>query len=236
VLERAVPFTELFNFRDLGGYATTDGRTIAWRRLYRSDDLCRLRDGEHDRFTALGIRTVIDLRRPAEVAELGRIADLAGVAYHHLHLVHPPWAPYTPVDNAERAAYLIARYGEMAAAGGDAIGAALRMIADEASAPLVLHCIAGKDRTGIVSALTLALLGVDDETIATDYALSELSEVSYRARHGKEPLAVAIAPAPAILGFLDALRAEHGSIESYAKSIGVSADHIAAMQAHLLTA
>jgi hypothetical protein len=60
----------------------------------------------------------------------------------------------------------------------DGIGEALRLIADPAAAPLVFHCIAGKDRTGMISALTLSLLGVDDETIADDYTLSEAAEES----------------------------------------------------------
>ena len=89
--ERGVAFADVYNFRDLGGYRTVDGQIVAWHRLYRSDDLGRLRDDDRDRFAGLGIRTVVDLRRPNEVAELGRIPELDGVAYHHVHLAHPPW-------------------------------------------------------------------------------------------------------------------------------------------------
>jgi protein tyrosine/serine phosphatase len=230
-----VTFTDLYNFRDLGGYRNADGRTVAWRRLFRSDDLGRLAcDEDQDRFRALGIRTVVDLRRPEEVAESGRVPAFTGLAYHHLHLVHPQWDPQDSSGLAERTNFLVARYSEMAATGGDAIGEALRLIADARSAPLVVHCIAGKDRTGLVSALTLSLLGVDDEAIGADYALSETSEAAFRAARGEQPKPYMVSPAAAMTGFLDELRAGYGSIEAYAKSIGVSEDHSAAMRAHLL--
>jgi len=234
VLERALTFTDLFNFRDLGGYRTADGRTVAWQRLYRSDDLGRLAGNDQDRFVALNIRTVVDLRRPEEVAELGRVPELAGVAYHHLHLVHPHWGPQEQVDLAARTEFLAARYSEMAATGGEAIGDALRLIADGRTAPLVVHCIAGKDRTGMVCALTLSLLGVDDATIGADYALSETSEAAFRASRGESPRPYMVSPARAMTDFLGGLRAGYGSVEAYAKSIGVTPDHVAAMRAHLL--
>jgi protein tyrosine/serine phosphatase len=230
-----VTFTDLYNFRDLGGYPSADGRTVAWRRLFRSDDLGRLAcDEDRDRFRALEIRTVVDLRRPEEVDELGRVPGFAGLAYHHLHLVHPQWDPQDSADRSDRTTFLVSRYSEMAATGGDAIGDALRLIADARSAPLVVHCIAGKDRTGMVSALTLSLLGVDDETIGADYALSETSEAAFRAARGEQPKPYMISPAAAMTGFLDQLRAGYGSVEAYAKSVGVTEDHCAAMRAHLL--
>jgi protein tyrosine/serine phosphatase len=234
VLERAVTFTDLFNFRDLGGYRTADARTVAWRRLFRADDLGRLAGDDRDRFLALGIRTVVDLRRPEEVAELGRMPELIGVTYHHLYLVHPRWGQQEFVDLDDRTDFLTARYSEMAAAGGEAIGDALRLIADAGSAPLVVHCIAGKDRTGMVSALTLSLLGVDDATIGADYALSEVSEAAFRTSRGEPSRPYMVAPARAMIDFLEGLRAGYGSIEAYAKSVGVTADHLAAMRAHLL--
>ena len=232
--DRRVTFQELFNFRDLGGYPTADGQQVAWRRLYRSDNLGRLSGQDAAQFTALGIRTVVDLRRPSELTEHGRLPDLAGVAYHHLHLIHPAWERSPEDDLPARTAYLIDRYTEMAAAGGDAIGDALRLIAQSSSAPLVFHCMAGKDRTGIVAALTLALLGVDDATVAADYALSEAPDEAYRMRHALNPAPYVVVPAAVMTGFLGALRDGHGSIEGYVKSLGVTADDIAAMRDHLL--
>lgn len=229
-------FSILFNFRDLGGYATVDGRTVARGRIFRSDDLCRLAGADDDlaAFEALGIRTVVDLRRPTEVAQFGRVPVLDGLTYHHVHLVHPLW-PQAPVADVEaRVDFLLTRYGEMAVASAEGIGTALRLIADSKTAPLVVHCIAGKDRTGIVSALTLSLLGVDDETVAEDYALSEPGVAAFHAWNGTPGPVVASTPPQVMLRFLAALRAGHGSIEDYARSLGVTDDHLAELRGHML--
>lgn len=235
MFDRAIPFVQVFNFRDLGGYPTRDGRRVAWRRLFRSDDLSRLTAEDADRFATLGIRTVIDLRRPTEIAELGRIPDFPGIDYRHIHLVHQLWPPSEHTEAAGRAAYLLERYREMSVEAGDGIGAALCLLAEADAAPLVVHCIAGKDRTGIVAALTLYLLGVDEETIARDYALSESADAAIRAALGREPSRLPASPAASMHGLLTDLRERHGSVEGYVKSIGVTDDHIAALRAHLLT-
>ena len=70
--ERALVFENVFNFRDLGGYRGADGRTVRWGRLFRADDLCRLDDADLARLGELGVRTVIDLRRPDEIERHGR--------------------------------------------------------------------------------------------------------------------------------------------------------------------
>ncbi len=71
---RLVELEGCFNFRDLGGYETTDGRTVRWRRLFRSDGLHRLTEGDLEDLAELGLATVIDLRTVAEVEERGRYA------------------------------------------------------------------------------------------------------------------------------------------------------------------
>lgn len=241
--QRGVAFRNVFNFRDLGGYRTIDGRTVAWQRLYRSDDLCRLHDSEREQLRALGIRTVIDLRRPHEIAELGRIPDIDGITYQHVHMAHPLWPSADFPDTAARTSYVIERYREMSIEAADGIGEALRLIADPAAAPLVFHCIAGKDRTGLVSALILALLGVPDDVIAEDYTLSEVAEPATwayftRDRPDKAPdrwKHIVVSPPEAMLAFLEDLRARHGSITGYAKSVGVTDDHLDSLRAHLLT-
>jgi protein-tyrosine phosphatase len=233
-------FADVYNFRDLGGHTTSDGRTVVGQRLYRSDDLARLREDERDAFTELGIRTVIDLRRPHEVEELGRFPQWDGIRYHHVHLAHPMWPSQRFVDTAERTTFVVDRYREMSIEAAHGFGHALRLIADPDTAPLVFHCIAGKDRTGILSALTLSLLGVDDEAIADDYARSEEAEASAWAYYARikpgvvRPANIVISPREAMLRFLADLRERHGSVEAYVASIGVTDDHIAAMRAHLL--
>jgi protein-tyrosine phosphatase len=240
--KRAVTFADVFNFRDLGGYRTTDGRTVRWHRLYRSDDLSRLGMADRERFAALGIRTVVDLRRPEEVAADGRIPQVDGLAYRHVHLVHPYWPHAEFVDTAQRVSYVVDRYRELSIQAAGGIGTALRIIANAETAPLVFHCIAGKDRTGVVSALALALLGVTDDDIADDYQLSEAAEQpswKYRTRDYPDMSErrwthFTVSPREAMLSFLGDLRVRHGSVADYAASVGVNADHVAAMRDHLL--
>jgi protein tyrosine/serine phosphatase len=240
--QRNIAFTSVFNFRDLGGYPTVDGRTVRWNRLYRSDDLSRLAGDEYDRFAALGIRTVVDLRRPNEVEEDGRIPQLDGFVYRNVHLAHPLWPTAEFADNGQRVAYVRERYREMSEAAAGGIGDTLRLVADAEAAPLVFHCIAGKDRTGIIAALTLSLLGVADDHIADDYELSEAAEEPnwlWRMRdfpelQRKRWTHITVSPRRAMQAFLDDLRDRHGSIEDYGVKIGVTGEHVAAMRAHLL--
>lgn len=203
--------------------------------------MSRLCDPDHEAFRALGIRTVVDLRRPHEVERDGRCPELDGVTYHHVHFVHPLWAPQTQATNAERVAFLLDRYAEMSEHGAECIGETLRLIAEADRAPLVFHCIAGKDRTGIIAALTLSLLGVPDDVVADDYTASERAEPhvwayfsQFKPDLPKRWTTFTVSPPEAMLGFLDYLRAEHGSIEKYVESVGVTADHLEAMRAHLL--
>ena len=212
-------------------------------RLFRADDLCRLQGEDLDRLTRLGVRTVVDLRRPAEVDARGRIPEAAGRTYSNVHVRHADWQPADFTAPDARTAYLVERYLEMADLGADGIGAALRLVAEPHAAPLVFHCVAGKDRTGLVAAFTLYLLGVSDEDIADDYALSELAEepnwywYAERQPHirPKAWLQFAVSPRQAMLGFFDRLRATYGTIEEYLAGTGVTGEHVAAMRAHLLT-
>ena len=98
------------------------------------------------------------------------------MTYHHVHMPHEQWPPQPFSNTDERITYLIERYTAMSVESAAEIGQALRLIADADTAPLVFHCIAGKDRTGMVAALTLSLLGVPEEVIIEDYHLSEVAE------------------------------------------------------------
>jgi protein-tyrosine phosphatase len=240
--ERAITFDNVFNFRDLGGYRGLDGRTVRHGVLYRADDLCRLSGEDLTRFADLGIRTVVDLRRPEEVARLGRVPDGAH-AYRHAHVVHTDWPDFDG-DTVARVDYLLERYVEMAVQGGAALGEALRTVADPDAAPLVFHCLAGKDRTGLVAAFTLYLLGVDEDDIADDYALSEAAErprfAWYAARDpqysDRRWERYTVAPREAVPALFATLRERWGSVDAYLASIGVTDEHVATMRSHLLTA
>lgn len=238
---RYIPFSACFNFRDVGGYPGLDGRTVRWRRLYRSDSLHRLADADREAFAALGVRTVVDLRRPVEIDRYGRIPTYEGLVYVHIHPEHQDWDEIPYDERVGFARWLADRYLDLTETGWAGIARAIEVIAAEESAPLVVHCAAGKDRTGVVCALTLSLLGVDDRDVAEDYSLSTAASERFtawlrRQRPDAKPLPAhyLASPPEAMLLFLDALRKRHGSVERYLLDAGLTRDHFAALRAHLL--
>ncbi len=240
--KRRIPFTALFNFRDVGGYPAGDGRTVRWGRLYRSDSPHRIDGPDRDAFVALGVRTVIDLRRPTEVARDGRVPELPGLAYRHIHPEHADWAEAQYEPGASLARFLADRYADLAGTGAAGLAEAVGLIADSAAEPVVVHCVAGKDRTGIVCALTLSALGVSDADIAADYALSTEASQRFSAwvaatmPDARElPAPYLASPAEAMTLFLAELREGHGSAEGYLRHAGVTDAQLAALRAHLLT-
>ena len=240
-VNRRIPLTATFNFRDVGGYRGRDGRTVRTGRLYRSDSLHRIGDADRDAFAALGVRTVVDLRRPSEVERDGRVPDFDGLTYRHIHPEHAEWSeqPYQPGGDLAR--YLADRYADMARTGTAGLAEAIGLIAEGANAPMVVHCVAGKDRTGIVCGLTLAVLGVDDAEIAADYALSTEASQRFSAwiaatlpDAAEVPAPFLASPAETMLLFLAEIRAGHGSVDDYLRTAGVTADQLTALRTHLL--
>jgi protein tyrosine/serine phosphatase len=235
-------FGSNYNFRDVGGYPGRDGRTVRWRELFRADSLHRLAGSDWEAFAALGIKTVIDLRRTFEVEQHGRVPEAEGLAYLNPVLEHVDWTdvPHPPEIAHER--WLADRYLNFTEDGREGLAAALSVIADPGAAPVVVHCMAGKDRTGVVCALVLSLLGVSDDDIATDYALTEVSMASLTAYlRVHNPVAIEgndhmfDSPREAMLLFLADLRDRHGSVPGFVREIGISDQQIAALRGHLLT-
>ena len=232
-LARQLALEGCFNFRDLGGYQTVDGRRVRWRQLFRADSLSRLTESDFDQLGAMGLATVIDLRTVSEVAERGRVEWPApGITYHHLPMldVLPARDEYVEWAAAD---FVARRYADMLATGASAVAEALRVLADSRCHPAVIHCAAGKDRTGIISALVLGLLGVSDEDIVADYALSRdnMTRMLARLREERPDAAAEIqASAAAIVAaepetmhaFLGRFRDDHGSFEEFAAGLGLS--------------
>ncbi|GAA4964672.1 protein tyrosine phosphatase (PTP) superfamily phosphohydrolase (DUF442 family) [Nonomuraea thailandensis] len=235
-MRREIGFTGVFNFRDVGGYPALGGRSVRWRRLFRSDAPSGLSGDDRTRFASLGIRTVVDLRRTYEVERQGRMPDLDGVAYRHIDPGHREWhASYRP--GADPARYFADRYLDLAEEGAHGLAETIRVIAAEESGPVLVHCVTGKDRTGVVCALVLALLGVPDDDIDADYALSARANVRYAAwaRRNRQAVLPGFASPPgSVRLFLAGLRAVHGTVEAYLIGAGLGADELAALRTHLL--
>jgi protein-tyrosine phosphatase len=231
-LDRHFSFEGCFNFRDLGGYTTADGRTVKWRRLFRSDSPVRLTASDLATVGELGVTTVLDLRSSKELEERGRFPEEPlRVAYHHLPMMDVLPEP-VELEKWMDARFAADRYRDMLDTGAPAITSALRVLSSGDAYPAMFHCTAGKDRAGIMSAMTLGLLGVPDETIVADYLLSaepmkrmlDWLRTEYPDRHAQleQTASAALAVLPETMhSFLRTLREDHGSFEGYATSIGV---------------
>lgn len=177
-LDRRISLEGAFNFRDLGGYPAAGGRTIAWRRLFRSDGLSRLTADDLVTLVDLGIETVVDLRTVGERERESMPEGPFTPAVHHL-----PMMDVLPTDEELVSwvdeDFLIGRYSQMLDDGSAAIAEAVRVLSEDGAVPAVFHCAAGKDRTGILAAVVLGVLGVPDDVIADDYAMSQTAMVEF---------------------------------------------------------
>jgi protein-tyrosine phosphatase len=238
-VDRSIAFEACFNFRDLGGYAAQDGRTVRYGRLFRADALHRLTEADGGAFRALRLRTVIDLRSNAEISDFGRLRDelAAELAWHQMPVMEEVLLRPREIEEISAAAPVIDEPGESYArmiGDGAVVARVFNLLGAEGSLPAVFHCTAGKDRTGIMAAMTLDLLGVSDDVIAADYVLTDVSrprsiewinqhEPAFAALLAQFPPERRVCRPEMILGFLERVRAEHGSVEDLLLSAGVDA-------------
>ncbi len=243
---RRIALERAFNFRDLGGYAAETGQTVRWGRIYRADGIHRIEGADLARVAALGIRTVLDLRTRGELDDHGRVrSESMNATYHHLPLLEKVWERDLYGAEQDAVEFLADRYVAMLEQGGDSIVTALSAVADSERLPLVFHCSAGKDRTGVLAAVILSVLGVSDDDIAADYALSrtamrEMAEWvrterpdSYETMAAQPP-AFLDAPPLAIRRFLARARTIYGSLTEYAVGAGLPPDAVGTLRAELL--
>jgi protein-tyrosine phosphatase len=228
---RILPLAGASNFRDLGGYPTTEGGLVQWGRLFRSDALHELTEGDIALLRDIGLRSVIDLRMGVEVERTGRgLLGAETAAYFHLSVIDEDAGESrgipAPVDDE-----LAKRYLWYLEIGRDPLVEALKVIADGANHPLVFHCAAGKDRTGVLAALVLDILGVEREVIVADYVVTasrmELildrlgrSMPEGRGAYKLPPKAVAV-EASTMIGFFEGLDQQHGGARQWALAAGV---------------
>lgn len=240
---RAVPFTFVFNVRDLGGLPTADGRVVQPGRLFRADGVHRLNGDDLEAARKLGLRTVIDLRTDGEV-ERGRFPlDEIQVEWHHLPMIKRMWSEDSLVATTGAVDFLRDRYVDMLDEGAGSITAIVELVAD--GTPALFHCAAGKDRTGVVAAVLLGLAGVTSRVIAEDYHLSTHAMAAFTAwlkenypealdAMTSQPAEYMGAPPEAMLAFLTELDERYGSVRGFADHLGIPAATVSRLQAALL--
>ncbi len=226
------------NFRDLGGYAAKDGRTLRWRRIFRSNHLGKVTDGDIAVLRELGLKAAFDLRGVEE-----RIPDACRIDGINVHSL--PIEPVTMVVIRERLANGTLTTGETMDIMRDSYRNYVlqntprfrQLFAHlvEDHAPLVIHCTADKDRTGFASALILYALGVADDVIVQDYLLTNKYYLRDTTNAGQLPEEVRAGLQTVHETFLaaafEAVRAGYGDIDSYIESgLGVGSNERATLE------
>lgn len=230
------------NFRDLGGYRTVDGRIVRWRQLFRSNHLGHLTEADVAIVRGLGVRSALDFRGIEERA--AAVCALAEIEVHSL--------PIEPTVVAALRAQLAAgslsaaialeimreSYGDYVRRNTHRFRALFAHLLDD-RAPLVIHCTAGKDRTGFACALVLHALGVPDVVIGEDYLLtnrfyrrdtSSASDLPDDVRQ-----AIGSVEASFLAAAFDAIRADYGDLDNYLKEgLALGTGERAALQARYL--
>lgn len=233
---RILQFPDLLNARDLGGYPTVDGERTRWRSVLRSDDLVQLTSAGVQAITEYGVETVVDLRWPDEVAASPHPIprDLKHVRYHQISLLSrsvADWAPCQEGSTKEMWKCAVLEHTRVE------LKEVLQVIASASPGPVLFHCVAGKDRTGIVAALLLALADVVPDAIAYDYAAStEHLRDAYLERYANlEPAEIIEAvrcPEEGVHNMLEYL-ARFGGVRGYLEEIGLPSQDIARLRARL---
>ena len=244
-MDRHFPLRGAENFRDLGGYETTDGRRLRWRQVFRSGRIGGLTSEDVAQLAPLQLATLIDLRTSAEVARSGAGPLAAQARWTHRSLLTPSLTLRPSLNYAEWAVHASAPIADV-----------LRLMSGEQDPfPLVFFCSAGKDRTGVIAALLLTALGVPQAQIVDDYALtrryfspiaspSEESARRWQRRMSRlfpdisRTLAQRILDAdPATMTrFLSDLTHRYGSPLGYLDTIGIDEARRAVLRARLLEA
>jgi protein-tyrosine phosphatase len=234
--DRFLKFPALLNARDLGGYPTLDGAQTAWRSLLRSDDLAQLTEHGLQALAQFGVHTVVDLRWSQEIALSP--SPIAGesphIRYEHISLLaDTPEKWRTLSNNCDKEMWKCVVLERVRSE----LRAVLGTIAAAPDGPLLFHCVAGKDRTGVIAALLLANAEVQPEAIAYDYATSTnmLADAYLRRYADTDPSDVlenVRCPEEGVHNML-AYLARHGGIRAYLKDIGLSEAQIGRLRAKL---
>lgn len=233
---RLLDFPALLNARDLGGYATRDGGHTRFGSLVRADDLARLTPEGVAALTRFGVETVIDLRWTEEVQTYPSpvTRDLGRVRYRQISLLARSEDEWRSLCGECTKIEWKCRVLERSRT---ELKAVLQAIAAASSGPLLFHCVAGKDRTGVVAALLLANADVEPAAIAWDYAVStERLRDGYLARYPDidpdELMEALHCPEEGVYRMLEHLEGL-GGVRGYLELIGLSEVEIELLRARL---
>jgi protein-tyrosine phosphatase len=236
---RILAWEGCYNARELGGYATENGRETRWGRVVRADDLNRLSAAGRQALIDHGVRTIVDLRLPRELEiDPPPFREHDAVAYHHVSFIDPDAEPGPSIER------IADDYKQMLERHRSGVAAIMQAIARAPEGAVLIHCHAGKDRTGTIAALLLRLAGVPIATAAEDYGLTteclrpfdeEWLENGPNDRAWRErEYARTMARAEVMQEVLEYVEDQYGSVEDYLLTCGVSPEDVARLKAKLL--
>ncbi len=230
--ERLLPMTGGFNFRDLGGIKTIDGRFVKWGKVFRSDDLHSLTDEDLTYLSSIPIISVVDFRSEQEI---NQAPDRIPESVHKDYKLSI--SPGNLSSSSDSSAFDLSKL-ESLDMDSIMIDINIQLVSEESSInmykrffgllqdnykiPLLFHCTAGKDRTGMGAALFLLALGVDEERVMEDYLLSnQYIKAKFAPMIARYPAFAPMAGVDAryLQAGLDQIKKEHGTIENYLKKV-----------------
>ena len=235
--DRHYSFEGCFNFRDIGGYKNQDGMRVKKGLYFRTGRQDRMTERDLAQLLDLKISTQIDLRKPDEVLDQGK-GPLVTMGANYINIA------VIPEGGSDQLSKLV---GDTGISGKRYLGylefgptSWLRLfgiLAEQENLPVVLHCTAGKDRTGVSTAFLLSVLGVSRDVIEADYLLTNLDTerqadfiertVGYPEGYDrKSMIAAAGVPEDAMSDFLDGVESKWGSVIEYLEKIGISREQM----------
>ena len=263
--ERVIHLEGTSNTRDIGGYQTSDLRTLRWGQIIRSENLSRLTASDFQKLEEIGVKTVIDLRTDREHDQSPTVwlGD------------NPPRFFHFPIGDAKNDWFIAQRrmmtrqrfkeeqslehmvegYRMIAEEGPPSYQKLMELVLDQSNWPILIHCNAGKDRAGVAVTLILEALGVDRETIMEEFLLTnEISRTEAKAiflskkskksgsvmRLGKGPSASAWFPIVGVQtemleAFYASVDEQYGSMDAFLTEMGVDQDARRTLVASLTT-
>jgi len=246
VIDRALTWDGCLNVRDLGGHATEDGGETRFGAVVRADSIRQLSDDGWRDLVEYGIETIVDLRFHSEL-EADPPRDVEARVVHVPVFPEPDDHEWREIDELAQAAPTGAEatstvYRELLERRRPYFAEAVTAVADAAPGGVLVHCTAGKDRTGLVTALLLRNAGVPVATVGDDYALSEhyladatrawieaaANDAERRWRHR-----LARTPAEAMTGVVEHIERTHGSVQAYLRGGGADDALLARARARL---
>jgi len=250
--ERHLPMTGGYNFRDLGGFKTKEGKFVKWGKVFRSDDLsAALTDGDREYLSSIPLKTIVDFRWDDEKEADPDVAPASVEYVYELPLDPGNLASMSVMEilssSVERLDSIMKEVNRELVTKSESIEKYtefFKLLQSEQYTPLMFHCSAGKDRTGMGAYLFLSSLGVDEETIIEDYLFSnECLQDKYESKYGKEAFekypqlnVLTGVKREYLQTAIDEINENYGSVENYlTNALGVDLDKMKSLYLYSTT-